>query len=397
MSQWKMSNKEEYNWWDGAVIYQIYPRSFRDSSCNGIGDLQGVIEKLDYITSLGVDAIWLSPFFQSPQADFGYDVSDYRKIDPMFGNNYDFKNLLCEAHKRNIKVIVDMVLPHTSNKHAWFQESQSDRTNSKADWYVWADPRPDGTEPNNWLSHFGGHAWTWSQRRKQYYLHHFLKEQPNLNYYNDDVCQAMLGVCKFWLDEGVDGFRLDAILTLAHDKYLRDNPPRPREDLAHHTSGRLVPFDMQLNQISQMSQPLIFDFIRKLRILTNQYTDRLLIGEIGGEDGMAASSKFTRGDDLLHTTYNFDMLSVDDLESGQLEAIAQRSLQLISFRKIAFAVSNHDVMRAVTRWSKSLLQPKKLDDDAMRRVAFIGIMLISCLHGQAFVYQGEELGLPEAD
>eukprot|EP00123_Amoebidium_parasiticum_P010562 comp20186_c0_seq2/m.25044 comp20186_c0_seq2/g.25044 ORF comp20186_c0_seq2/g.25044 comp20186_c0_seq2/m.25044 type:complete len:576 (-) comp20186_c0_seq2:16-1743(-) len=393
----KPASRPEHKWWDGSVVYQIYPRSFMDSNGDGIGDLEGITKKLDYVQSLGVDAVWISPFFKSPQADFGYDVADYRKVDPMFGTNDDFKRLLDEAHKRGIKVLVDMVLCHSSDQHAWFAESRKDRTNAKADWYVWADPKPDGTEPNNWLSHFGGRAWTWEQRRGQYYLHHFLKEQPNLNYYNPEVVEAVLDECKYWLDEGVDGFRLDAIITLAHDKWLRDNPARAMNDPTRKTLGGQMPFGMQLNEVSQLCQPLVFDFLHKLRALTDKYEDRMMVGEIGGEDGMSISARFVAGDNLLHTSYNFDILGVFDLESGRVQEVVRRSLRLMPPEKISFATSNHDVMRALTRWSTPKPGEEPLGPEAMSRLAQMAIVLPGCLHGQAFLYQGEELGLLEAD
>ena len=212
-------------WWRGAIIYQVYPRSFFDANDDGTGDLAGITRKLDYIAELGVDAIWISPFFKSPMRDFGYDVADYRTVDPIFGTNSDFKSLLSAAHERDLKVIIDMVLGHTSDKHLWFQESCQSLTNPKADWYVWADPNPDGTPPNNWLSIFGGSAWQWDARRRQYYLHHYLRAQPNLNWHNQEVVDAMFGEVRFWLDAGVDGLRLDAITTLTHDPELRNNPP----------------------------------------------------------------------------------------------------------------------------------------------------------------------------
>ena len=212
-------------WWRGAVVYQIYPRSFLDTNADGVGDLAGVRRGLDYIASLGVDAIWLSPFFKSPMKDFGYDVSDYRDVDPMFGTLADFDAMLAEAHARGLKVIIDQVWSHSSDKHPWFVESSASRDNPRADWYVWADPKPDGTPPNNWLASFGGPAWTWSARRRQYYLHNFLPEQPDLNFWNPEVQNAVLDAGKFWLDRGVDGFRLDVVNYYFHDRELRDNPP----------------------------------------------------------------------------------------------------------------------------------------------------------------------------
>ncbi|WP_292128179.1 alpha-amylase family glycosyl hydrolase, partial [Mesorhizobium sp.] len=199
------------DWWRGAVIYQIYPRSYQDSNGDGIGDLQGIVRRLPYIAWLGVDAIWISPFFKSPMKDFGYDVSDYCDVDPMFGTLADFDALVAEAHRLGLKVMIDEVLSHTADIHPWFNESRSSRTNPKADWYVWADSKPDGTPPNNWLSIFGGSAWQWDTSRQQYYMHNFLAEQPDLNFHNAEVQDALLNITRFWLERGVDGFRLDTI------------------------------------------------------------------------------------------------------------------------------------------------------------------------------------------
>ena len=216
------------DWWRGGVLYQIYPRSFQDSNGDGVGDLAGATERLDHIASLGVDAIWLSPFFRSPMADMGYDVSDYCDVDPLFGTLQDFDRFVEEAHRRGIKVIIDLVLSHTSDQHAWFRQSRASGDSDKADWYVWADAKPDGTAPNNWLSIFGGPAWEWDTVRRQYYMHTFLTSQPDLNFHNPEVRKAVLDTARFWLDRGVDGFRLDAVNHYFHDRKLRDNPPSNR-------------------------------------------------------------------------------------------------------------------------------------------------------------------------
>src|SRR5699024_5226493 len=215
------------DWWRGAVIYQIYPRSFQDTNGDGVGDLPGIIEHLDYVASLGVDAIWVAPFFTSPMADYGYDIADYRDVDPLFGTLADFDRLLAGAHEHGLKVLIDQVPSHTSASHAWFRESRRSRDNDKADWYVWADARADGTAPNNWLSIFGGPAWQWEPHRGQYYLHNFLPDQPDLNFHNPAVREAMLDTLRFWLERGVDGFRLDSINFCFHDAELRDNPAKP--------------------------------------------------------------------------------------------------------------------------------------------------------------------------
>ena len=229
------------DWWRGAVIYQIYPRSFQDHNGDGIGDLVGITERLDYVASLGVDAIWLSPVFTSPMKDFGYDISNYRDIDPSFGSLGDFDRLVEKAHALGLKVIVDQVISHSSDKHPWFAESRSNRTNAKADWYVWADPKPDGTPPNNWLSIFGGSSWAWDARRMQYYLHNFLVSQPDFNFHNKDVQDAHLDTMRFWLERGVDGFRLDTVNFYFHSRGLESNPALPREQMNDFTAPAVNP------------------------------------------------------------------------------------------------------------------------------------------------------------
>jgi alpha-glucosidase len=225
-----MAKASNNNWWRGGVIYQIYPRSYADSNGDGIGDLDGITAKLDYVADLGADGIWLSPFFKSPMKDFGYDVSDYCDVDPMFGTIADFKKLVDRAHALGLKVMIDQVLSHSSDQHPWFVESRSSLDNPKADWYIWADAKSDGTPPNNWLSIFGGSAWQWDTRRCQYYMHNFLTSQPDLNFHNPEVQDALLATVKFWLELGVDGYRLDTANFYFHDAQLRDNPARGRPD-----------------------------------------------------------------------------------------------------------------------------------------------------------------------
>ncbi len=251
-------------WWRGAVIYQIYPRSYLDTNGDGVGDLPGIIERLDYVASLGVDAIWVSPFFKSPMADFGYDIADYRDVDPLFGTLDDFDRLLAKAHALGLKVMIDQVFSHTSADHAWFRESREDRSNPKADWYVWADAREDGTPPNNWLSIFGGVAWQWEPRRRQYYLHNFLASQPDLNFHNPEVQQATLDYVKFWLDRGVDGFRLDSINFCFHDPALRDNPAKPMELRLGRGFSPDNPYAFQYHYYNN-TQPENLGFLHDLR------------------------------------------------------------------------------------------------------------------------------------
>ncbi len=230
------------DWWRGGVIYQVYPRSFQDESGNGIGDLKGIIRRLDHIASLGVDAIWLSPFFKSPMDDMGYDISDYTAVDPLFGTMADFDALVEKTHALGLKVIIDQVISHTSDQHPWFIESSASKTNPKSDWYVWVDPHKDGSHPNNWESVFGGSSWEWNPVRRQYFLHNFLVSQPDLNFHNPEVQDAVLGVLRFWLERGVDGFRFDTVNFYFHDQKLRSNPPKHRNELG---ASAVKPYDMQ--------------------------------------------------------------------------------------------------------------------------------------------------------
>jgi alpha-glucosidase len=381
----------ESEWWRGAIIYQIYPRSFFDTNEDGTGDLPGIKQKLDYISSLGVDAIWISPFFKSPMRDFGYDVADYRAVDPIFGTNSDFVALLTLAHERGLKVIIDMVLAHTSDQHLWFKESSRNRTNEKADWYVWADPKPDGTPPNNWASVFGGSAWQWESRRRQYYLHHYLRSQPNLNWHNPAVRVAMFKEVSFWLDAGVDGLRLDAITTLAHDLELRDNPPHiPGPDDAQLFAEGNNPFYWQ-KLIYTRDQPRTLESLGELRALVNQYHARYLIGEIADVDMISVSAKYTRTGVHLHSCYNFELMQLT-FSSASLRDIIERTEAVLGAGWTTWAMSNHDNIRVVTRCGRSVdLQG---DEPALAKLLLAALL---SFRGGACVYQGEELGLTEAD
>jgi len=378
-------------WWRGAIIYQIYPRSFFDANLDGTGDLAGISQKLDYIARLGVDAIWISPFFKSPMCDFGYDVADYRTVDPIFGTNSDFASLLSLAHERGLKVIIDMVLAHTSDQHLWFKESCRDRTNEKADWYVWADPKPDGTPPNNWLSVFGGSAWQWESRRRQYYLHHYLRSQPNLNWHNPAVRAAMFQEVRFWLDAGVDGLRLDAITTLAHDLELRDNPPRNPGPSDSQLFGEANnPFNWQ-ELIFTRDQPRTLESLGDLRALVNQYHDRYLIGEVADVDMISVSAKYTRTGKHLHSCYNFELMKLT-FSSSSLRDLIEKTEAVLGAGWTTWAMSNHDNIRVVTRCGRSLeLQG---DEPALAKLLLAALL---SFRGGACVYQGEELGLAEAE
>jgi len=378
-------------WWDGAVIYQIYPSSFCDTNGDGVGDLPGITQKIDYIAGLGVDAIWISPFYLSPMKDFGYDVADYRVVDPRYGSNEDFDRLLARAHDAGLKVVVDMVICHTSDQHPWFRESRQDLTNAKADWYVWRDPKPDGTEPNNWLGFFGGHAWAWDHHRRQYYLCHFLDEQPNLNYYNREVRDAILDTCRFWLHKGVDGFRMDAIATLMFDPELRDNPSRSPDDPYLQGALGRMPFGRQHNFVHQLNkQPETGGFIRELRQLADEY-GAFLLGEVGGDDGALITREYV-GDDLLHTGYSFDLLDWDGMSPERIKKVVKHTQDLLQDNEITYASGNHDMSRVLSTWGRSA-QGTEYEQDF---VCMANALIVS-LPGSTCIYQGEELGLENAE
>ncbi|MDD9900353.1 MAG: alpha-glucosidase family protein [Alphaproteobacteria bacterium] len=371
----------EKTWWRNAVLYQIYPRSFFDSNGDGIGDLKGITKKLDYIASLGVDGVWLSPFFTSPMADFGYDVSDYCGVDPIFGTLDDFDEMLDSMHKRGLKLIIDFVMSHSSIAHPWFTESRSGKTNPKADWYVWADPKPDGTPPNNWISVFNGPAWTFDAQRGQYYYHQFLKDQPDLNIRNPEVVEALFSAARWWLDKGVDGFRLDALQHCIHDPGLHDNPARPLPPPDGKTIPR--PYDMQQHKYDR-NQPEMIGFCKKLRSLADDYKDRMLLAEVSGTETTIA---YTNGPDMLHTAYNFSLLSHAYGADAFQEALGD-FFDTPHESWPSWAMSNHDTIRAATRWSP----------DGRRHPAQAKMLLalLMSMRGTPFIYQGEELGLTES-
>lgn len=374
----------EKDWWRGAVIYQIYPRSFQDSNGDGIGDLLGIVQRMPYIASLGVDAIWISPFFTSPMKDFGYDVSNYCDVDPMFGSLADFDAVIETAHGLGIKVMIDLVLSHTSDQHPWFKESRVSRENAKSDWYVWADAKPDGTPPNNWLSIFGGSAWQWDATRLQYYLHNFLTSQPDLNFHTPAVQEALLDVARFWLERGVDGFRLDTINFYTHDAQLRDNPPFPFEELTGKIAPVENPYSWQ-QHVYDKSRPENIDFLKKLRAVMEPY-NAAAVGEVGDEQrGLEILGEYTQGDDLMHMCYAFELLSGDTPDAAYVKEVMDKVAEVARDGWACWAYSNHDVVRHISRWH--------LDPGAAR--AFTTLMM--CLQGSACIYQGEELGLEEAD
>ena len=373
------------DWWRGAVIYQIYPRSFRDSDGDGIGDLPGIIDTLGYVAGLGVDAIWISPFFRSPMADFGYDIADYRDVDPMFGTLADFDRLLAEAHRLGLKVVIDQVLSHTSIEHAWFKQSRESRDNARADWYVWADAKPDGSPPNNWLSIFGGVAWQWEPRRAQYFLHNFLASQPDLNFHNPEVCAAQLDNLRFWLDRGVDGFRMDAINFCFHDAQLRDNPPKPPELRDGRGFSPDNPYAFQYHWHNN-TQPENLGFLEQVRALLERYPGTTTLGEISSEDSLATMAEYCTPQ-RLHMGYSFELLT-DDFSAAHIRATVERLEAAMPEGWPCWAISNHDVRRAVTRWGGAAAS-----QDLARQL----VALVCSLRGSVCLYQGEELGLDEAD
>jgi alpha-glucosidase len=369
-------------WWRGAAIYQIYPRSFCDANGDGIGDLPGITARLDHVASLGVDAIWVSPFFTSPMRDFGYDVADYCDVDPIFGTLADFDRMVARAHELGLKVTIDQVYAHTSDQHPWFEESRQSRDNPRADWYVWADPQEDGSPPSNWQSVFGGPAWTWDARRCQYYLHNFLSSQPQINAHNPAVQDALLGVMQFWLDRGVDGFRIDALNFLMHDPALRNNPPAPYDG-----RRRTRPFDYQL-KIYNQSHPDIVRFIERLRGLCNRYGAVFTLAEVGGDLAETEMQEFTAGQDRLNSAYGFDFLYADRL-TPQLVADTQAKWpEAPGTGWPSWAFENHDAPRALSRWCAAR------DVEAFGRMK---AMLLASLRGNIIIYQGEELGLTQVD
>jgi len=377
------------DWWRGAVIYQIYPRSYQDSNGDGIGDLMGITERLGYVASLGVDAIWISPFFTSPMKDFGYDVSDYCGVDSIFGTIEDFDGLISEAHRLGVKVMIDLVLSHTSDQHPWFAESRSSRSNAKADWYVWSDPKPDGTPPNNWMSIFGGSAWTWNTRRLQYYLHNFLTSQPDLNFHCPEVQDALLEVTRFWLNRGVDGFRLDTINFYFHDGELRDNPPLEIIRRNATIAPSVNPYNHQ-EHVHDKNQPDNLEFLKRFRSVLEEFPAIASVGEVGdAQRGLEIAGEYTSGGDKVHMCYAFEFLAGDPLSPKRVRDVQEKFQAVAPDGWACWAFSNHDVMRHISRWGEGVQ-----DHDAHGRLL---VSLLMSLRGTVCIYQGEELGLEEAE
>jgi len=371
------------HWWREAIIYQVYPRSYLDTNGDGIGDLAGITEKLDYIARLGVDIVWLSPFFTSPMRDFGYDIADYCDVDPMFGTLADFDRLVAKAHSLGLKIMIDQVMSHTADAHPWFAESRASRDNPKSDWYVWADPLADGNPPNNWMSVFGGSAWQWDTRRKQYYMHNFLVSQPQLNFHNPAVQQAHLDAQRFWLERGVDGVRMDACVFHFHDRQLRSNPPALVRDTSTVTD--VNPYGMQAH-IYDKTQPENIAFLEKVRAQLDEF-GAVSIGEISSDDALAQMAEYMAGGNKLHMAYSFNLLTpeftarhirkqVEDFETRVREGWA------------SWSVGNHDAIRVATRWGGA--NPPAVFTRLVLAMQF-------SLKGVPCLYQGDELGLPESD
>jgi alpha-glucosidase len=373
---------EQPLWWQRGVIYQVYPRSFKDSNGDGIGDLCGVIEKLDYLKHLGIDAIWLSPFYPSPMADFGYDISNFTDVDSMFGTMEDFDLLVKEAHGRDLQIIVDYVPNHTSDQHPWFIEARSSRDNPKRDWYFWRDAKPDESPPNNWLAAFGGSSWEWDEHTQQYYLHTFLKEQPDLNWRNPEVKAAMVDVLRFWLDRGVDGFRLDAVHFMMKHPDLLDNPPNPERTIGFKPLGE---YD-SLIHLHDMAHDDIHDIFRELRALLDSYSNehpRFSIGEIHMQDWAKWASYYGANLDELHMPFNFHFLfspwTVQDLQS----VIDGIETHIPPGAWPNFVLGNHDEHRIASR----------IGQDKARAA----MMLLLSLRGTPTIYYGDEIGMHDVE
>ncbi len=362
--------KKDFLWWRDGIIYQIYPRSFADSNDDGIGDLGGIIGKLDYLQALGIDGLWLSPIYPSPDVDFGYDVADYTDIDPQFGTMKDFEQLVKEAKKRDIHIILDLVLNHTSDQHEWFIEAKKSKDNPYHDWYLWHDPKPNGDPPNNWQSIFGGSAWEYDPHLEQYYYHMFYKEQPDVNWRNLNVRQAMLDVFRFWLKKGVDGFRLDVFNAYFKDSEFRDNPPK----------FGIRAFDRQ-KHIYDVSQPEMYPLLNEIRGILDQHKETYAVGETFLADTQKTASYC--GDDKLHATFNFEFARNRWHPKRFLESTTKWNQALSNKGWPNNFLSNHDMPRAATRYCFG-------EDDRRAKVA--AAMLLT-LRGTPFIYYGEEIGM----
>lgn len=380
-------------WWQNAIIYQINPRSFLDTDGDGIGDLDGIVAKLDYIAALGVDAIWLCPIYESPMEDLGYDITDMRAIDPLFGSIEDFDRLIALTYARGLRVIIDQVWNHTSDRHPWFLESRQSRDNPKADWYVWADPKPDGSPPNNWLSAFmGKSAWQWVPEREQFYFYNFLPSQPDLNWRNPAVVKAILERAKFWLDRGVDGLRLDAVNFFIHDEQLRDNPPRPED--APLPDG-IAPDNPMVRQLFKyhFCRPENLEVLQPIRELVNHYAGVMTMGEVTlCEDSIALSSEYVAGRNRLHMAYNSALLVDQPFTATLIRHTVERVTRYFPQGGNCWIVGNHDYGRLKSRWTGHDASGRPYPESFYHMIA----ALLIALPGAFCLYQGDELGLSEA-
>ena len=363
--------QKKYLWWQEGVIYQIYPRSFQDSDGDGVGDLQGIIQRLDHLQSLGITAIWISPIFSSPMADFGYDISDYCDIHPLFGTMDDFDELLKAVHDRGMKLILDLVPNHTSSEHPWFKESRASRDNPKRDWYIWKDGKEDGSEPNNWLSVFGGSAWEWDESTQQYYYHAFLKEQPDLNWRNPEVQKAMMDVMRFWLDKGVDGFRVDVMWHMIKDDQFRDNPINPDYQQHQSTFEKLIP-------AFSTDQPEVHDIVHMMRKVLDSYDERMMIGEIYLPIHKLMTYYGT-DENGAHLPFNFLLLSINWDAREISSNVNQYEGALPNGGWPNWVLGNHDQPRITGRVGQDQ--------------AKVAAMLLLTLRGTPTIYYGDEIGM----
>ena len=368
-------------WWKAGIVYQIYPRSFMDSNGDGIGDLRGIADRLDYLKWLGVDALWLSPIFPSPMADFGYDISDYSNVEPIFGTLADFDDLLAKAHGQGIKIVLDFVPNHTSNMHRWFLESRSSRDNPKRDWYIWRDAKADGSPPNNWLAYFGGPSWTWDETTQQYYLHSFLPEQPDLNWRNPEVKRAMFDAILFWLERGVDGFRIDVIDRMIKDEALRDNPLDPNWVEGNNPAHRF-------QRLYSENRPGIHELIGEFREVFDEYENRVSIGEIAYSlDPSLITGYYGAGTQEfgteLHLPFNFALIMLKWEANAVRAFVDGYEAATPAYGWPNYVLGNHDQTRVATRIGS-----------AQARAA---AMLLLTLRGTPFIYYGDELGMRDVD
>ena len=372
------NNNNNNQWWKKTAIYQIYPRSFKDSNNDGIGDLQGITSKLNYLEWLGIQAIWLSPIYKSPMVDFGYDISDYTDIDPIFGTLADFDELIVKAHEKNIKIIMDYVMNHSSDEHIWFKESRTSRDNPKSDWYIWKDPKPDGSPPNNWLAIAGGSAWSYEEKRKQYFLHSFLPCQPDLNWRNPELKKAMFDVLSFWMDRGVDGFRVDMISWIMKDDQFRDDPVKEEDE--NNESSFILAYE-KLDHIYSANRPERFDILKEFRQFLDKYQEKVSIGEVNYFAPLTELVKYY-GDlnsPLVDIPGNFRFIFLPWRAKTIKEFIDKFEGMLGDNFWPNYQIGNHDRPRVVSRIG-----------EGQARVA---AMLLFTLRGTPFIYNGEELGM----